>query len=115
MITMSKVDMLNTDLKKVGVIVQTTMKLILGKDLISMDEINLLQTKTYSKETFNLQLSLLKKVDLSKELKEQVQDHKGRNRYYKSTVTIRGERYLLCSQWYERNRVYLMKWITLHS
>lgn len=38
-------------------------------------------------------------------------DAKGYTRYYKTPVSINGQNYLLCSQWYEYNKDPLLKWL----
>ncbi len=101
--------------KKVSVIVQSRMFEILLSKKIPIEKINLLQTLKYSNEIFKLHFPLLKEVDHTKDLDPQKKDDKGRNRYYKQPITIYGKSYLLCSQWYESNRPYLMKWIELNE
>jgi len=100
--------------RKVGIIAQTELQQILENNQISINEIKLMLTHKYSKKTFDLQFPLLKEIDYTKSLDEQKKDHKGRNRYYKSSITIYGEKYLFCSQWYENNRPHLMKWLALN-
>jgi len=108
-------DRVNPIERKVGIIAQTELQEILESNHISIDEIKLLLTQKYSKKTFDLQFPLLKELDSTKSLDEQKKDHKGRNRYYKSLITIHGKKYLFCSQWYENNRPHLIKWIALHG
>lgn len=94
---------------KVGKLAQTVLKSILESDYVSDEEISLLQSLEYSKKTFDLQYPLLV---LS-----------GTNfptvRYYSKPITIKGNSYYLCSQWFEvptnNDRPYLLNWIKQHS
>ena len=101
--------------KKIGLIVQTKLRELLVGNNINMVEIESMKTQQYSKKTFNINYPLLKEVDLSISLSEQMKDHNGINRYYKLPVMIYGKKYLMCSQWYEWNRLQLMNWITLNG
>jgi hypothetical protein len=100
--------------KKEGVIAQTVLKEILESNKIPNTKIQLLQTKAYSKETFNLNFPLLKEINYTNDVDQQKKDLKGRNRYYKSPIKVNGKKYLLCSQWYDYNRQYLLNWIELN-
>ena len=70
-----------------------------------------MQSKDYSKETFDIQYPLLLKVNET--------DGKSPVRYYSARLNIYGEEYFLCSEWFEKpsnnDRPYLMKWLTLHK
>lgn len=108
-----KLDIDRISEKKEGVIAQTILKEILESNSIPFSEIQLLQTLQYSKRTFNLNFPLIKEINYMEDIDKQKKDNKGRNRYYKTTITINGKKYLLCSQWYDYNREYLLKWIEL--
>ncbi|WP_148296810.1 hypothetical protein [Halalkalibacter akibai] len=101
--------------KKIGVLVQTTLKEILESNTISPTVIDLLQTEKYSKETFNINFPVLKEVDRSRNMDEQKKDSRGYIRYYKSTVKIQGKTYFLSSQWYDFSRTHLERWIAKNS
>lgn len=96
---------------KIGVIVRTILKSLLEQGSVSEEEVKRMQTKEYSKETFDIQYPLLLPVQDSKV---------GRPaRYYSAPITIRGNKYFLCSEWFEvpanNDRPYLLKWLTLHT
>lgn len=96
---------------KIGVIVRTVLKKLLEEGSVSEEEVKQMQTKEYSKETFDIQYPLLLPVQDSKV---------GRPaRYYSAPITIRGNKYLLCSEWFEvpanNDRPYLLKWLALHQ
>ena len=94
---------------KVGKLAQTVLVSILESGTVSDEEIALLQTFEYSKKTFDLQFPLLvlQGVDFPK------------MRYYSKPITIKGNTYHLCSQWYEvsanNDRPFLLNWIEKHS
>lgn len=96
---------------KIGVIVRTVVKNLLEQGVVSEEEVQLMQMKQYSKETFDIQYPLLMPV----------QSTNGRHpaRYYSSPITVYGKKYFLCSEWYEvpanNDRPYLLKWIALHT
>ncbi|MEH6942048.1 HNH endonuclease [Bacillus sp. JJ722] len=109
-----KADIEGISEKKEGVIAQTVLKKILESNKIPITEIQLLQTQEYSKSTLNLNYPLLKEINYMSDVDQQKKDHKGRNRYYKTPIVVNGKKYLLCSQWYNYNRQYLLKWIELY-
>lgn len=92
---------------KIGVIVRTILRKILEEGKVPRNEIELMQTKEYSKETFHIQYPLLQKASIT--------NGKRPERYYATPITINGEEYFLCSEWYEvpenNDRPYLMKWL----
>ena len=94
---------------KIGRLVQTVLRKLLQSDAVSADEIERMQTASYSKAAFDLQYPLLVRQD----------GDYNRVRYYKDPVSIRGVSYMICSQWYEtptnNDRPYLMKWIGEHQ
>ena len=69
------------------------------------EEISLMLTKDYSKNTFGIDFPLLVPVDAEYDSV----------RYYVIPLTIRGKQYRLCSQWYEvsanNDRPFLMAWL----
>jgi len=103
------------NMKKVGVLVQGVLKEVLEKNLITKEELSMLQTREYCNRTFSINYPLLKALDKSENISEQMKDQLGRNRYYKTPITIYGDKYLLCSQWYELQKPNLIKWLDLHS
>lgn len=68
-----------------------------------------LQTFEYSKDKFDIQYPLLVKEGINYE----------KDRYYKLPLFIKGQKYYMCSQWYEgeanNDRPYLIKWLNMHN
>ena len=90
---------------KIGTYVQTTFNEVLLK--IDIAELKNLQNARYCKSTFDIQYPLLKKV--------LVTDASKIERYWKKPVEIIGEKYWLCSEWYENkdnnDRPFYEKWL----
>lgn len=70
-----------------------------------------MQTKEYSKESFDIQYPHLQKASLT--------NYEGPIRHYSTPLKIHGEEYFLYSELYEgaanNDRPYLMKWLVLHK
>lgn len=96
---------------KIGVIVRKVLAKMLENGEVSKQEINMMQVKQYSKQTFDIQFPLLQKSSITKGISPL--------RYYSSPINIYGENYFLCSEWYEgpanNDRPYLLKWFALHK
>ncbi|WP_222928937.1 hypothetical protein [Rossellomorea aquimaris] len=60
--------------KKVGVIAKTTLREILESNSVPENEIARLTTASYSKKAFNLSFPLLKPLDYSYDVKQQIKD-----------------------------------------
>ncbi len=106
----------NTDIDglkemKIGAIVRTVFRSMLEDGAVSHEEVKKMQTREYSKETFDIQFPLLLKTETTGGIKPV--------RYYANPVCIYGINYFLCSEWYEvpanNDRPYLMKWLILHK
>jgi predicted type IV restriction endonuclease len=98
---------------KIGKLAQTTLRKMFANNEVSQEEVEQMQTAEYSKETFNLNYPLLlKSSSSSEELKTRYWTRNG-------DVEIYGEKYLICSQWYEpptnNNRPYFKKWLALKT
>lgn len=95
---------------KIGQLAQKVLGGMLCDGCVSDEEIAAMQTAEYSKQQFDLQYPLLVKANTEYE----------RVRYYTKPLTINGQTYYMCSQWFEKNganndRPYLLKWIENHK
>lgn len=94
---------------KIGQLAQKVLGRMLCNGCASEEEIAAMQTAEYSKQQFDLQYPLLVKADSEYD----------RVRYYTKPLSIKGQTYYLCSQWFEtsanNDRPYLLKWISLHK
>ena len=88
---------------KIGQFVQSKMKQLEQKNLLSFQNIENLLSQEYSKITFNQNFPVLKHVD------DEIKDEKGRNRYYTSEMFF-GE-YYLTSQWFEYHWEPFLSWL----
>jgi hypothetical protein len=97
----------NNNKLPIGRYVRETLNELITNNLINSDEIAKLQREDYSKQTFDIQFPFLKKI-LNSNDPEWI-------RYWKPSVTINGERYFVCSQWYEvsanNDRPYYENWL----
>jgi len=97
--------------KAIGKIVQNEFITLLKSGIIDNYIINSLQNADYSKQIFDINYPILMSIDSVSESKKGV-DHSGVNRYYAKPLNLNGKLYLLTSQWYERNKVKLIQWMT---
>jgi len=105
-------DNLNTDSLselKIGKIAQTLLRNTLASGSVSQDEIELMRTRDYSKDTFGIDYPLLVLAT----------DEFDKVRYYSKPFTIRSLEYLLCSQWFEvpanNDRPFLITWLKMNG
>lgn len=92
---------------KIGAIAKTRLRDILESGKISMAEIEMLQSAEHSKRVFNLQFPLL--------LQTEGPDSKRPDRYYANPLRIHGKYYFMCSEWYEKDRPCLIRWLSEHN
>jgi hypothetical protein len=78
---------------KIGQFVQNNMRKVFEENLLTMEEIENLQNKDYSKKVFNIHYEVLRNKS------REIRDENGNNRYY--TKEIFGGNYYLTSQWIE--------------
>ncbi|WP_394234130.1 hypothetical protein [Niallia oryzisoli] len=103
---------INTDIsKKVGILVRTSLKEIISAGMLSSEKIKLLQDEKYCKYTFDINYPFLKKVVWNSPLINQ-RDINGYPRYWKDPISIHNESYLICNDWYERNKQKYINWVS---
>jgi len=93
---------------KIGQLVRTIFRELFAQGKITEEMARSLMDLEYSKRTFRLNFPVLKKIDDSRPLSEQTKDHKGISRYW--SQEFGNGKYLICSQWYERNRKKFLDW-----
>jgi hypothetical protein len=98
------------DTIKVGNLVQTTIRQIVRAQRLSEERVRLLLDPRYCKSTFDINYPFLKRVDWNTPLSEQRKIN-GYDRYWKKEVTIHNDKYLICNDWYERNKPKFKKWV----
>lgn len=92
--------------KPIGKLVREKLQVLIDQNKITEDEVEKLQSASYSKNTFDIQYPMLKKVDSS---------YKSRiDKYWKNPIIIRGNKYVVCSEWYEQpnnnDKPFFMSW-----
>lgn len=87
--------------QKIGKLVRSSLVQLLESNKVSAAEIEQLQTKAYSKEIFNLNFPLLVQLD----------GEYDKVRYYRDPIVINNIEYVLCSQWFNKDRELLINWI----
>ena len=94
---------------KIGKIARIVLRRILEEGKVLPEEIQKMQNAEYSKRTFDIQYPLLVREDTNFDAV----------RYYTDPVYVCGEKYYMCSQWFEtvanNDRPYLIKWIEEHE
>ena len=94
---------------KIGQLARNVLRPMLEKGMASDLEIQWMQDADYCKVNFGLQYPLLIKTN----------ENKKEIRYYSQPLYINGERYRMCSEWFEtpanNDRPFLEKWISEHE
>ena len=85
-----------SNMKKIGELVSSTLNELFNNNIISKLEIELMETKAYSKDIFSITYPLL--------IKENNVDEKKNKRYWKETINIYGVNYRICNDWYENEK-----------
>ncbi|MCI5779155.1 MAG: hypothetical protein MR051_04995 [Lentisphaeria bacterium] len=93
----------NTVLPKLAQLVKDELIPVLRREDFPQAEINDFLDLQFSKDVFGISYPLLAR---SREPSE---------RYYATPVTLHGQKYYLCSQWFEKNRGALVSWIEQHQ
>lgn len=90
---------------KIGQIVKNYLIPTLLSDKISSTEVQKLQDADYSKQTFDINYPLLSKERIIN----------GHARYYVSPLLIKGVKYYICQEWFDRNYQKLETWLKAHN
>jgi len=98
----------STDEIKIGQLLRTTFRELFAQRKITEKMVSSLMDLEYSKQTFGLSFPVLKRIDDRYLLSKQIQDHKGRSRYW--SQEFGNGKYLICSQWYPRHRKKFLDW-----
>lgn len=95
---------------KIGAFVQSSMKRLVYTKELSKEMVAFLIDAKYCKNTFDINYPFLKKVEKDRPLSEQRKIN-GYYRYWADEVIIYGEKYIMCNDWYDRNRTSFIKWL----
>lgn len=99
--------------EKIGKYIANTMReLAMSNYVFTANDLTALQSEHWSKQTFGISISFLKKYDVSKPAAEQIKINQ-HTRYWKDRYSFNGEDYFVASQWYERHRAKFDAWVKL--
>lgn len=101
---------MNENPLKVGQLVRTTMRKIISSNSLSDELVLLLQDSRYCKMMFDINYPFLKKVMIGANQSQQRKIN-GYDRYWEEEISVNGERYFICNDWYERNRSKFIRWV----
>lgn len=95
---------------KIGILVKATLPQILELELISEIEVKKMTEDDYSKMIFDMNYPVLKLVDENLSINENrtVGDY---TRYYADPFDYKNSRYLISSEWYDRNQEDFIRWL----
>ena len=86
---------------KPGLLARTALRNVLSSGTLPKKELTDLQDKDYCKKTFDVGYALISK-------------NRDPDRYYADPVTINGDDYYICNDWYDRNKQLLIDWLGQH-
>ncbi len=70
-----------------------------------------LSSARYCKQRFNLGYPFLRPVDPAVDLPSQRRDHNGYARYWRRPVRIGDHQFLMCHEWFDRQRTAFDQWV----
>lgn len=93
---------------KIGTHVRQIFRELEKKNILTVEDIDRLSHEGYSKETFKLYYPIL--IEFNDDINI-IKDDNGKSRYFiRDKYKFFGKQYLLCSEWYEKNRENLDRW-----
>ncbi|WP_420378384.1 hypothetical protein [Gilvibacter sp.] len=95
---------------KIGFLVRATLPIVLEHELISEIEVKKLTQDDYSKMIFDMNYPVLKLINEDQSIIENrsVGDY---TRYYADPHNYKDSRYLISSEWYDRNQEDYIRWL----
>jgi hypothetical protein len=98
------------DMMKIGQLVRSEFERLARHDLITNEMAEHLLDSKYSKETFDVNYPILKKIRSDQTLIDQRMIN-GYPRYWSKVFKINGVKYFICNDWYERSRTKFLNWL----
>jgi hypothetical protein len=95
---------------KIGMLVRATLPEILQSELISDLEVARMTEEGYSKINFDMNYPVLRRVNENRSILENrtIGDY---TRYYAQPHKFKNSRYLITSEWYDRNQEDYIRWL----
>jgi hypothetical protein len=95
----------------IGAHVRATMADLAASGRLTPEIVAELSTTRYCRQRFSLGYPFLKPVDPALDLPSQRRDHNGYARYWKDALSIGDRRFLVCHEWFERQRTAFDQWV----
>jgi hypothetical protein len=95
---------------KIGELVRDSFDKLIERNALGIEEVELLLQNKYSKQRFDVNYPVLKAFIEGANFSDQ-RNINGYPRYYSNILKINGKKYLLCNDWYDRNRRYFLTWL----
>ena len=95
---------------KIGLLVRSTLPVIIELELISEIEIKKMTENDYSKMIFDMNYPVLRLIDENHSIIENrsIGEY---TRYYADPYKYKNSRYLISSEWYDRNQEDYIRWL----
>src|SRR5690554_6641803 len=95
---------------KIGELVRSSFNELIKNNALSSEEVDQLLQAKYSKQRFDVNYPILKAYIEGVILSNQ-QNVNGYSRYNSAILRINEKKYLLCNDWYDRNRKHFQTWL----
>jgi hypothetical protein len=95
---------------KIGALIRCSLEKLIDQDALPPEIISHLLDEKFSKQRFDLNFAFLKRIEEGRGVSEQ-RNVNGYPRYYSQIYIIHGKKYLLCNDWYDRNRARYLSWL----
>jgi hypothetical protein len=109
---LNKVAINSDDDEKIGQFVRKEIGKLARNGQISEEMVQHLLDETYSKETFNLNFPVLRRIEKGQYISKQKYID-GYSRYWSEAFVINGRIYIVCNKWNERHRTKFLNWLEL--
>jgi len=97
--------------EKIGAVVRNYMRELIELGIIKGQTLQNLQSSQWCRNRLHISHPLLKQLDETKSVKEQLRDANGYLRYWKDVHEIDEKKYVICKEWYEEHRIHFLDWI----
>ncbi len=95
----------------IGAHVRATMTALAKSGRLTPEIVSDLSSARYSKVRFNLGYPFLKRVDPASDPRDQRRDHNGYGRYWQQPLNTGGHQFLMCQEWFDRQRTAFDQWV----
>ncbi|RSK27612.1 hypothetical protein EJF36_12400 [Bacillus sp. HMF5848] len=96
--------------RKIGVLVRNSITRLIKENKLTTETVSFLCDEKYCKNTFDINYPFFKRVQRGIPMTDQRKIN-GYDRYWKNYIVINNEKFLVCNDWYERNRTKFVIWL----